>query len=511
MAADSGGARTAADAAASLAAGGCTGLALSLGLLGSTITLLACAAALHLIARQAASRRALAVFGAWAAGFVAGGTHWIGLAIYRPPANGLGDTALLVTVLLGFHAALYVLCFTALRRVASPAGMPLAACIAAAWTCAEVLRGMGPWAMPWGALGGSQVDNPLLKGLYPIIGSPGVAGATWLLAGGLRAALVCAHRRLARDGGAAAPAAARSRGTLRVAAGAAAVGLSAASQGIGWTTPLPSPLHVRLVHTHWPEETKYLPDSQLAALAQLLGSAQDTTGADLVVFPELFIAQPPSALPSPFRREVLQASERSHTALLFGAPGQALLEDGEVRKQNTLVLVGGEGGGEGRTATYAKEILLPFSEYFPDTPMLRWAYRYLYQYPLADFVPGTAPQPVLRVRGLVLGPTICSELAYTGKAARQALQADVLVNASSDSWVDSRFYLLQSQNLARVRALEAQKHLIRANNVGPSAFVSPDGSVTDGIFGAPGIADSTVPGRSGQTPYVRLASLLSGG
>ncbi|MDR2851855.1 MAG: apolipoprotein N-acyltransferase [Burkholderiaceae bacterium] len=475
-----------------LAAGMCAGLSLSLAYVCTIVPVLACALALHLIHAGKKVRNEIFRFAMFAAGFTLGGAHWIGLAIYRPPANGLMDTALLCTVLLGLVALVHIALFTAVRLAvagvsARPGPVLLAFCVALAWSLAELLCSVGSLSFPWGALGCGQIDNPILSGLYPIIGSVGVSGATWLLA----AFFAGVYRSLPRPG-------------AQVGWGIALVVAAWATRFVSWTAPIDTPLTVRVVHTDWPEEIKYAPKNQLASLALLRSQAQ-SGGADLVVFPELFLTQRPGRLPISYRQDVVQAVKQSGTAVLFGVPGLALLSGDETPvNQNTLVLI----DKAGRTSIYAKEILLPFSEYFPETAMLRWAYPFLYRYPLANLQAGATQQEVMRVKGIALGITICSELAYPGKAATQAANAAILVNASSDSWVNSRFYLLQAQTIARVRAAEAQKPLIRANNVGPSAFISADGTVVSDLHGMFGHSDLQVRGRTGRTPFVRVASML---
>ena len=87
----------------------------------------------------------------------------------------------------------------------------------------------------------------------------------------------------------------------------------------------------------------------------------------------------------------------------------------------------------------------------------------------------------------------------------------MLVNASSDSWVPSRSYLAQAHLIARVRAAEAQKPMVRANNVGYSAFIDERGRVLSALTGGATTNTMAMQPRSGSTPYVWLAARIAGG
>lgn len=60
-----------------------------------------------------------------------------------------------------------------------------------------------------------------------------------------------------------------------------------------------------------------------------------------------------------------------------------------------------------------------------------------------------------------------------------------------------------------VRAAEAQKPLVRANNVGFSAFIDANGQILSSLIGHAGNGTMDIQPRSGATPYVRIAAWLS--
>ena len=464
-------------------------------------------ALLALLARMVGWRARLVAVFLFALAYLSGALYWLGLAIYHPPVNSLGSAVALTAVALVLHALIYTLAIAVGLATVSARGWQgsasTACALAASWALAEVVRSSGWWAMPWGLLGYGQLDNPVLRGLYPLVGGHGVAACAWLLAAGVGALAVgWPWQRIL-------PlvtiAAAAKRGGLarwRLVGGAVVVVGAYASQSVDWTQPTGPALAVRLVHTDLPTDEKQADIAQISAL-RLLGEMAGRPGTDLTVFPELFLLQSAHQLPKAWRSEVMGSAKSAQTALLFGAPGAVLDAASEAPlHQNTLVFIDGAGGAK----TYAKEILLPFSEYLPNTAWLRLAYPFLYHYPQADFVAGTGYQPPMSVRGVDLGVTICSELAYAGKASLQARHAQILVNASADSWIPSGAYLRQAHQIARVRAAEAQKPMVRANNVGYSAFIDHRGRVRSSLLGEPGSGVMEVVPRVGVTPYVAFAA-----
>jgi apolipoprotein N-acyltransferase len=484
--------------------------------------------------------RCMALVGCWAWGYLGGALFWLALGIYRPPVNGWVDTALVVGAVISAHAGLHALAYglvyglmgaaaCAAPRAAGLAGLGLKRprdavdagatirslgashwALILSWPLAESVRSIGFWAMPWGFLGYGQIDNPLFKGLYPLIGSLGVSAALWGLAGVLWCFGSSIIGGLALGFGGSGLKANRAAPTLSLKLGAALLAMLAwASQWIDWTQPSGPPLQVQIVHTDWPGESKYAADAQALALTQLLSTAQAAGGAELTVFPELFLVIPPSQVPAAWRQAVLAAAQQNQSALLMGSVGlaQTRAAHSTPQQQNTAVLV----NEKGQAQTYAKAVLLPFSEYLPQSAWLSWAYPHLYRYPLAHLQPGPEEPTLLHTRGVALGITLCSELAYATRASQQAAQAGVLVNPSNDAWIASAAYMRQALQIARARAAEAQKPLLRPNNVGYSAFIDHQGQVLSALIGEPGTGFWPVQPRAGVTPYVALMNWLAQG
>jgi apolipoprotein N-acyltransferase len=87
--------------------------------------------------------------------------------------------------------------------------------------------------------------------------------------------------------------------------------------------------------------------------------------------------------------------------------------------------------------------------------------------------------------------------------------ADALVNVTNDAWFGHSTARYQHFQIARMRALEAQRYLIRAANDGVSAVIGPRGEVVARApeF-TPFVLESTVVPRLGLPPYARVGNWL---
>jgi apolipoprotein N-acyltransferase len=86
--------------------------------------------------------------------------------------------------------------------------------------------------------------------------------------------------------------------------------------------------------------------------------------------------------------------------------------------------------------------------------------------------------PVLDVQGARLGISICYEDAY-GEEVADAIPAGatLLVNVSNDAWFGDSLAPHQHLQIARMRAAELERSMLRATNTGVSAVIGPDGAI----------------------------------
>ena len=128
------------------------------------------------------------------------------------------------------------------------------------------------------------------------------------------------------------------------------------------------------------------------------------------------------------------------------------------------------------TARYDKTYLLAFGEYLP----LGETFPILYEWSpnSGHFSPGTSLEP-LKIGSHRLATNICYEDLIPGFVNKMFAHsdADLIVNMTNDAWFGNTLEPWQHLALAKFRAIEQRRFLIRSTNSGISAFVNPTGKV----------------------------------
>ncbi|PIE45543.1 MAG: apolipoprotein N-acyltransferase [Gammaproteobacteria bacterium] len=165
---------------------------------------------------------------------------------------------------------------------------------------------------------------------------------------------------------------------------------------------------------------------------------------------------------------------------------------------------------------YHKQHLLAFGEYLP----FRWLFAFFNDFvaiPRGDFSRGDAVQQPFVSHGVAFSPSICFEAVFGDEIRRNAAQADVLLNISNDAWFGRSKAQLQHLNIARMRAIENQKMLIRATNNGRTVIVDQRGQITQSIPAfqrgylvgrVSANRQLTVYARFGDTPWIVFFTLM---
>ena len=186
----------------------------------------------------------------------------------------------------------------------------------------------------------------------------------------------------------------------------------------------------------------------------------------------------------------------------YVATGYVELEN--ERRFNSLLISGED------SANYRKLRLVPFGEYVPLRSVLQPILG-IANVPYSDLEVGDRKDRSLNVSGLRLVPAICYEASFENdvRAAVRQNDADAIVVVSEDAWFGDSFAPHQNFEMARMRAREHGRYLVRAANSGISGIVGPNGEV---IAQADQFTRTTVEGQifsmSGNTPYTKFGALL---
>jgi apolipoprotein N-acyltransferase len=145
---------------------------------------------------------------------------------------------------------------------------------------------------------------------------------------------------------------------------------------------------------------------------------------------------------------------------------------------------------------------VPLGEYMPLKPLSTFILDFL-SIPLSDFSAGEDEQPLLRAAGYPFASSICYEDVFQQTSLDGLPEAAYLVNVSNDTWFGDTIAPFQHLEMARMRALESGRYLLRSTNTGLTAIVGPKGEI---IKQAPMFKRLTLAGQitpmKGATPFV---------
>ncbi|MCH4565219.1 apolipoprotein N-acyltransferase [Halomonas sp. EGI 63088] len=404
-------------------------------------------------------------------GLFGSGASWVYVSIHDYGYTGV-PLALFLTGLFVVALALFFAATLWLYRLLCGPRLAFLT-FAGAWVLGEWLRTWLFTGFPWLLLGSGQVDSPLAS-WAPVVGVYGLSLIT-ALTGSLGIEI------LRRRWWALAP--------------IAALWLTPLALPTQWTTPSGEPVRVALLQGNLPQLIKWTPEGQRVAAntyGDLTRELDDTI--DLVVWPE-------AALPM-FEDEArpilerVQANLAPETALLTGI----LQREARGLYYNSVIGVGDVDG------QYRKEHLVPFGEYLPLENLLRGAIAF-FDLPMPAMTPAPPGQEPIRAAGLTLGNAICYEIIYADLVADRARDADILLTVSNDTWFGASLGPLQHLQMARLRALENGRQVIRVTSNGVTAIIDPLGNVT---ARAPQFEVATLTGEvtamQGLTPFTRTGS-----
>jgi apolipoprotein N-acyltransferase len=346
------------------------------------------------------------------------------------------------------------------------------ACVGApfVWVTSEFARAHLPEiSFPWNLLGYPAAAN---LGLVQLTTVTGIYGLSFLVAAfnGLLAW---------SDAGS------RGRTNRRlIALSVTAICVVAAMLATPRFVPHPRANHeARAVQLNFPEAPSYgsdwflthTTDMQEAARLSLAPSAKQP---DLLLWPE---APAPFSYQDPqFAKFATNLAVQFHHPFLVGVlewkqPAEGANTSGHnaLVPYNSALLFSGQGQ---RIFAYDKIHLVPFGEYEP-FPLIRSVVNRV-----SDEVGGFRKGQTYAVGslpgGFSLGVFICYEAIYPGEVRRFTVDgANLLVNISNDGWFGRSAAAQQHLLMARVRAVENRRWLIRVTNNGYTASVDPYGRV----------------------------------
>jgi apolipoprotein N-acyltransferase len=411
-------------------------------------------------------------------GLFGSGIWWVYISIHDFGGADALSAGLLTLLLVGVWAIFPAITGAlAARILSSPIVWLRIMATALLWVAVEYFRGY--WLLngfPWLQIAYSQLQTPL-AGFAPL---GGVYGVGFLLAASAFAVVEMLRRKLVPLNG--------FLFLLLIWGGGGML------RTVQWTQTIGSPIKMTLVQGNIGQEQKWLPSQKLNTLRLYQQLTEQHWDSNVVIWPETAIPAFHEQVKAFYLDPLAAAAREHHVDLVVSLP-----TSGQGKEYFNSVLALGE-----TQAFYHKNHLLPFGEYLPLQPLSGWVLD-LIQIPLGNFAAGGDRQTLLTAGGYPFVTTICYEDAFGELVARQIADAAYIVNVTNDAWFGNSSQPHQHMQMARMRALETGRYLVRVTNTGLTGFVAPDGSISTQapLFTTSTLTDTILP-MGGITPYARF-------
>jgi apolipoprotein N-acyltransferase len=263
-----------------------------------------------------------------------------------------------------------------------------------------------------------------------------------------------------------------------------------------------------LVQTNFPQSERYPPDWMQQHTAELdelerisIDAAHRNPG--LVVWPE--VPAPFSFADPRFATRAERMAREVGEGLLIGVVEWRKPPQGNYEAFNSVVLLGPDGQ---RLYSYDKVHLVPFGEYVPLANLLIFAHHLTAE--VSDFTSGASRTVGVLPTGK-FGVFICYESIFANEVREFAEHgAELLINVSNDGWFGRSAAPPQHLMMARVRAVENRRWMLRDTNNGYTASIDPYGRyAAELVPDIRGQLDAPYDFRSDLTIYSRFGDWLA--
>lgn len=426
----------------------------------------------------------------WALTFFSIGVSWLHVSIHQFGGSPLWLSYILV-VLLAAYLSLYPVLFTYLIQRFNVTAVVLFPVI---WTFTEFLRGWVFTGFPWLQFGYTQIDSPF-AGIAPIFGVEGLTFFVMWVSAVVFSIIfdLCERPRNINVA------------TVNLFLLCAVGGLSAFSSTKNYVKEVEErAVTATLLQGNIAQNLKWDPDYlyQTLKIYQNLIS-RHLSSSDIIVLPEAALPALENNL-QPFFQALQKAGAANNTEIITGS----IYRDENVGKLLNSIVVVGNGQQPyqaDKAIRYNKHHLVPFGEYVPLESLLR-PLGSVFNLPMSAFQSGEALQMPLTVKDYALTAAICYEIILGAQLQKNLRpDTDFILTISNDAWFGDSIGPWQHLQMARMRALELGKPVLRATNTGITVFINAQGKI---VAQAPQFIETVLTHKiaptEGKTPYAVL-------
>jgi apolipoprotein N-acyltransferase len=258
-----------------------------------------------------------------------------------------------------------------------------------------------------------------------------------------------------------------------------------------------------LLQTNVPLDLEWTADYSAQFLKEMVASTisrytSNNSRPGLIVWPET---------PAPFyyyqqpelRGELARLAQATESPMLLNTV--AYVGGDTAQPINSAVSIDAQGRASGQ---YDKIELVPFGEHVPYAGLFFFAGKLTAE--VGDFIPGRHYALLPGPEGSRVAVTICYEAGFPELVRELSNRgANVLVNQSNDGWFNVGFGESPARRqhllMARMRAIENDRWMLRATNDGITAVIDPEGRVESFPGGSRAVYLARYGLRSSRTLY----------
>lgn len=415
-------------------------------------------------------------------GWFGAGISWVHVSIATFGGMPLIASVGIMALLCGYLALFPALAFYLNKRFFTPALWPMS--LPAIWFFTEWLRSWLLSGFPWLSLGYSQLESPL-AGWFPVIGETGVTALIMLLCS---ATAIWTFKK-------------------KLIPVALLIAITAISGIVlnqhRWVTTTEQHV-VSMVQGNIEQSIRWQPEQDAPTMAMYQSMTSPLWSSDIVIWPEAAVPKL-EYLANGYLHALDEKAASTQTALITGIVDYNF----ETKNSwNSMIVMGAKSAGDnghyryGGSNRYQKHHLLPVGEVVPFESILR-PLAPLFDLPMSSFSRGGFVQENIVANGVRMAPALCFEIAFPRQVSANVHQdTGMIITVSNDAWFGKSHGPAQHLQIARVRAKELGRPVVRATNNGITAFIDDAGHITGRLpqFERASITE-TVSATTGFTPY----------
>lgn len=400
------------------------------------------------------------------------GISWIHISLHEFGGGSL-TLSFFLALSLAFYLALYYGVLAGLlTRISWPFTLKYGFLLPFLGTILEVMRAYFMTGFPWLALGYTLLDSPFSFYLYPTMGA--LISSFWVY---FTAGFLFLFWRGLAD---------RERSFITLLKVPFLYGIFMMGMvyvlftwGGDSIEAASEPIEAALIQGNIHQGDKFSESSYQETLDTYLSLTREAAAkVELIILPETAFPNFFNQLPL-VAKELQSIAREEHVNIVTGVFNQIEV-NGQQEVLNSMVYFSPK---TDEVTFYNKYKLVPFGEYIPLRSVLHYFNRWI-DIPYGDIISGEKEQPPFQFTFLNEGPlpiqgsgSICYEAVFSHYMRYQAKEGHFLINISNDAWFGASIGPWQHLQMARSRALEYARPMLRSTNTGLTAFINHQGEL----------------------------------